>query len=74
MPAIVLGIVPSIVAMIIGNFPLILFGMFFTFAASGDFLIVWMLCKENNRSMVLDHPSKIGCIIFDEEGDQNFPN
>lgn len=65
LPVIVLGIVPSILAIAIGNLWLILFGFFFTFAAGGDFLILWLLRNEYSASMVQDHPDKIGCIVYD---------
>ena len=42
---------------------LFVFGFFFTFAAGGDFLILWLLRKEKDTYMVQDHPKKIGCII-----------
>lgn len=67
MPAVVLGIVPSIVAIVIGNFGWLVFGMFFTMAAAGDFLIIKLLVKEKKDDYVLDHPSEAGCYIFRKE-------
>lgn len=66
LPAIVLGIVPSLVAIAIGNIWLIVFGFFFTLAAGGDFVILWQLRNEKKTCLVKDHPDKIGCIILDE--------
>lgn len=63
-PAILLGIVPSIVAIMIGNPGLLLFGMFFTIAAAGDILIINLLRKENSSDLVQDHPSEAGCYIY----------
>ena len=40
MPAVVLGIVPFTASLYIGNGWLLLFGVLFTFAAIGDFLII----------------------------------
>ena len=65
LPAIVLGFIPSILAIILGNLWLLIFGFFFTFAAGGDFLILWLLRKENPTHIVQDHPDKIGCIILE---------
>lgn len=64
LPALVLGIIPSLIAMLTGNLILMTFGFFFTFAAGGDFLILWLIMKEPSSALVLDHPDKIGCVIY----------
>ena len=63
-PAIVLGIIPAITAMFTGNIWLLIFGIFFTLAAGGDFLIINLLRKENPDDYVEDHPSEAGCFIY----------
>ena len=63
-PAIILGIVPSVIAIMIGNLGLLIFGMFFTMAAGGDFLIINLIRKENRSDLVQDHPSEAGCYIY----------
>lgn len=67
MPSIILGIIPSVIAILIGNFGLLIFGIFFTMAAAGDFLIINLLRKENKDDLVLDHPSEAGCYIYRKE-------
>ncbi|MBR4389667.1 MAG: DUF3267 domain-containing protein [Prevotella sp.] len=67
MPLLVLGIIPSVIAIIIGWIPLLAFGIFFIAGAMGDVLIVWMLRKENPEYMVLDHPSEPGYFIYEPE-------
>ncbi|MCB9034844.1 MAG: DUF3267 domain-containing protein [Chitinophagales bacterium] len=64
MPAIILGFIPYIIAIITGNFPLLLFGMFFTMVAVGDFMIINLIRKENVDDYVQDHPSEAGCYIY----------
>ncbi len=64
MPAAILGFIPSILAIFTGNIALILFGLFFTMAAGGDFMMINILRKESMNSLVQDHPSKIGCYIY----------
>ncbi|HRS51439.1 MAG TPA: DUF3267 domain-containing protein [Candidatus Marinimicrobia bacterium] len=64
LPAIILGIVPSIIAILTGNFGLLIFGMLFTVASGGDFLTINLIRKENSTDLVLDHPSEIGCFIY----------
>jgi hypothetical protein len=63
-PAIVLGILPAIVAIFNGNIGLLIFGMFFTMAACGDFLIINLIRKENSNDLVQDHPTEAGCYIY----------
>jgi hypothetical protein len=66
MPAIVLGLIPALYAILSGNVLLLVFGIFFTTAAIGDFMIINLLRKENMNSLVLDHPSEAGCFIYRE--------
>ncbi len=40
-----------------------IFGIFFTMAAVGDFLVINLVRKEKMNDLVLDHPSKMGCFI-----------
>lgn len=63
-PAIILGIIPSVIAILIGNVGLLIFGMFFTMVAGGDFLIINLIRKENSSDLVQDHPSEAGCFIY----------
>ena len=67
MPCFVVGVIPSIIALFIGNLPLLLWGIFFIAAAAGDIWMAWLLTKENPESLVLDHPSEAGFYIYDEE-------
>jgi hypothetical protein len=63
-PAIILGVLPGIIAIPIKSFGMLLFGIFFTVAACGDFLIIQLLWKENWEDLVQDHPSEAGCYIY----------
>ena len=63
-PAIILGFMPSLIAIIVGNLGLLIFGIFFTMAAGGDFLIINLIRKENKDDLVQDHPSEAGCYIY----------
>ncbi len=67
MPSIILGIIPGLLAIILGNVTLLAFGTFFTIVALGDFMIVNLLKKEDKNSYVLDHPSEAGCFIYREK-------
>jgi|SRR5690554_7115503 len=63
-PGIILGVVPSILALVTGSFALLMFGFFFTVSAVGDLMIVRLLKNENKNIYVLDHPSEPGCFIL----------
>ena len=67
MPAIILGFLPCVFAILTGSLSLLVFGLFFTLAAGGDFMIINMLRNEPMQNLVQDHPSKIGCFIYRAE-------
>jgi len=60
MPLLVLGILPSIVAIILGNGDLLFFGVFFTWAAGGDIIALFMLSKLDGEVYISDHSDKMG--------------
>jgi hypothetical protein len=64
MPALVLGVVPFAVGTAIGSLLLALYGMIFVFAAGGDLLVLWVIRGVDPRALVLDHPSRAGCIVL----------
>ncbi|OFY55278.1 MAG: hypothetical protein A2Y87_11880 [Bacteroidetes bacterium RBG_13_46_8] len=66
MPAVVLGFIPAGIGLITGKFIALAFGMIFSIAAGGDFLIVWLLRGQPKDSLVLDHESKVGCYILEK--------
>ena len=63
MPLFILGILPSILATVIGNGALLSFGILFTWGAAGDIIILFMLRKLDSDSYVFDHPDKMGFYI-----------
>ena len=67
LPAVILGFIPSIIAIFIGSLGLMAFGFFFSFAAGGDFLILWLLRNEKASTLVQDHPDKVGCFVIRQE-------
>ena len=66
MPAIVVGVQPYLAGLFSGNSALTLFGLFFIFAASGDFLILWSLRKVKHGNLVEDHPTNAGCFVYEK--------
>ena len=63
-PGIVLGIFPLIIGIITGNFKIFIFGSFFTWAASGDFIVLWLIRRLKTPLRVQDHPELVGCLIL----------
>jgi hypothetical protein len=63
LPAILLGVIPSIIAYIFGIGWLLIYGILFTILAGGDILVFWIIRKVNNNELVKDHPEQCGCFI-----------
>ena len=70
MPCFLLGIVPCIVALVIGNFFVMVFGALGILGGGGDLLVCQMiLCHKSNGKkdqLYLDHPTKIGLALFEK--------
>ncbi len=64
MPALLLGVLPAIWGIAMGSSGFLLFGMFFTMAGAGDFLVVNLIRKEPKDAYVEDHPSEAGFFIY----------
>lgn len=64
-PAFVLGIIPAIGGLFTGNLAATLFGIIFTAAAAGDFLVLWLIRRLPSDALVGDHPTRAGCIVLD---------
>ena len=62
MPLIVMGIIPSIIGLIFGYGEFLSIGIFFTWAAGGDIITLFMLRKIDSDVYVSDHPEKMGFI------------
>ncbi len=65
MPSIVLGIIPALAGIIFRNPGWLFYGMLFTYASGGDFLIIWLLRGHPRDTLVLDHEAKVGCYLLD---------
>ena len=67
LPGILLGIVPFVVSLIVVNAWLAAWGVFFTLAASADFLVLWLIRDVEPATWIIDHPSRCGCAIVEGE-------
>ena len=64
MPAILLGFIPYGTGLLIGSPFWTLYGWLFILAASGDFVIFWLLRNDEGAVLVQDHPSRVGRVVF----------
>ena len=64
MPLLLLGVVPFFLSFAINSLWLMLFGAIFIGCAMGDVLIVWAIRKESPDTLVYDHPSDPGCVVY----------
>jgi hypothetical protein len=64
MPGLIMGVLPALAGILTGYFVVFLFGLFFTLAAAGDMLILWMLRHQKKNDLVQDHPDLIGCFVL----------
>lgn len=66
-PYFVLGLFPTLIALVTGNLWLLLFGIIFQGAAFGDVAMFYLLRKEHPETLIFDHPSKPGYFIYREK-------
>jgi len=64
MPAIILGFMPAILSIVVGNIALLAFGIVFIVSASGDFCAVYTLRNEKKDTLIEDHPSEVGYYVY----------
>ena len=67
MPVILLGFIPYGTGLLLGSPFWILYGWLFILAAGGDLVIVWLLRNESGDVLVQDHPSRVGCLVIQED-------
>ena len=68
MPLVVLGIIPMIVGIAIGNGSMLLLGVIMAASAAGDILIIrnMLAHKSSAREIVyMDHPTEVGVVAFE---------
>ena len=63
MPGILMGVIPAVYAISVGNIQILYWGIFYTWTAAGDFISCWHVLKEKNDSLILDHPDELGYVV-----------
>jgi hypothetical protein len=66
MPGLLLGILPYLLSLALGDGSLLWFSILHTTSAGGDWLILWLLRKVKGGMLVEDHPTQAGCYVIGE--------
>ena len=64
LPGLLLGVVPGVVGLLLGQAMLLLFGCWMVVAASGDVAVLWVTRHVPPSAMVRDHPTQAGCLVL----------
>ncbi|MDO9390293.1 MAG: DUF3267 domain-containing protein [bacterium] len=65
LPALIIGVMPLVLGLIICSLPLSSLGLISIFNAAGDLLVLWKLREVGKEEQILDHPDKIGFQIVE---------
>lgn len=65
MPGFILGILPYIFSLALGDGNLFWFSLVHTAAAGGDWLILWLIRNVKTGRLVEDHPTNAGCYVLE---------
>ena len=65
LPGFLLGIVPYLLSLLLGDGNLLWFGIVHTAAAGGDWLILWLIRRVKSGILVEDHPTNAGCYVLE---------
>jgi hypothetical protein len=64
-PGVLLGLLPAAIGLVAGDAAWMLYGTFFTIAAAGDAIVLWVLRGIPGTALVEDHPTRAGCYVYD---------
>lgn len=67
MPGILLGLLPIVVGTLTGDGFLAVLGGLLTAGAVGDVYILWLVRHVPATTLVIDHPTRAGCIVIHEQ-------
>jgi hypothetical protein len=66
MPAVVLGLLPAGLAILLVRPLLMAWSLVFVLAAGGDFVVLWLIRHVPAGRLVQDHPTRAGCHVLDD--------
>jgi hypothetical protein len=64
MPTIILGIIPTLAGIIMGNILILAFGLLMIVTGTDDFYVIWLLRKQNKNNFIKDIDNRIGFITY----------
>jgi hypothetical protein len=73
LPGLVTGLLPALLGLATGRAGWLMWGAVFLVAALGDGLILWVLRGVPADALVVDHPSKPGCLVYAEADGRPVP-
>jgi len=65
MPGLILGILPYILSLLLGDGNLFWFSLVHTSASGGDWLILWLIHNVKSGMQVEDHSTNAGCYVIE---------
>lgn len=65
MPGFILGILPYLLSLVLGDGNLFWFGLVHTAGAGGDWLVLWLIRNVRTGTQVKDHPTNAGCYVLE---------
>jgi hypothetical protein len=65
LPFFVLGLVPAILSLITGYVLFLFLGITMMAVAAGDILVFWSVRKVAPSKLLVDHPERAGCYVYD---------
>ena len=74
LPGVVLGIIPLLAGIALGNGWLLLYGYFNVLFAAGDLTILWMVRNVDGSAKVIDHTHRAGCWVLNDEVKEDVAN
>ena len=67
MPLLLLGIIPFLLSFAIHSLWMMVFGAIFIACAMGDVMIVWAIRHEPSDTLIYDHPTEAGCVVYHKQ-------
>jgi hypothetical protein len=65
-PLLVLGVAPSLAGTLAGWPAVAAFGWLLVVGAAGDLAVLWLLRRVPAKALVIDHPSRAGCLVYSQ--------
>ena len=64
LPGLALGVVPAVLAIAVGSWALLIWGVWMTITAGGDVAALWAMRDLPAHTPVRSHPKRVGCVVI----------